>query len=881
MPNSEGAALPGRQHVEPEDLESVFQQQKNLEISRLRNDISRLREEKFHNTCETGRFIGCIAETVRTILASWVESNKAIGSIEEDWKPSISRDISNTFPFYMSPVMRNVRLFLTHAYISSNSKTFTFNCSEQLEDAFSAIKSVRKGETYQGSVRSLHMRLVWEAQSALQKAAIMSDGDIRSSVPLIMLFILGFPSLKVCRRRAPVTLKVEEALEVLFQYACTAEPVGGPQQLSLVFGYCMKKKQIFLMLYTAFAKFDWQMWKDALMGRMSAQKHWRSTRLFSKVEHLFEEAGSSHIWKGIQHISSQHLRLDYDLNYWEGWPPHMPQIAHFEMIKLSEFYHNQDTSYPTYEGLGPNLYTAYIGYLEAGLNKHFQDEQDCVTIFQRGEVSLREGKYEDALKLFGRCIADRGHKGALESALNFLLSKDSVVTKHEVMLRSKMEEWFKCLVCQGDENPTEEFEQVDLPFLAHCFSQLFEKTWTDDALQQKVLALFHTGKMEEPVRIDAIEAAESFIISEPTNSFNLHLHYYLAIAQQSHFEASKKFEHRYLSSKHWKSLAIEYAGQNAICLSSECSTFAISIAYLLEKGCFIGREEGRKESILSFFRMVDKWGAKRWENFFDRSFVKRANSLPSCEDNSEHSIYSNEAFGVGCRYKDAIEVYEAVAASNANDEYIKRRAYIKGRALNRWGVLYHIGAGEITMNQSAAAEKYEKAISFGSKEALCNMGVLKASNQVPCPDYSCFHACVEAQSSTGMNNLAVVYEFGMGISKNEFEAEKCYDLAIETDKNPIAMYNLMLLYIFGSPALRSQEKADCKLSELRSLGSQLAPLDFLAAQIERIASILENDSVHEVCQLWSDRFEEIDDSLGYVKIVCNIKHSGESTSADP
>ncbi len=123
-------------------------------------------------------------------------------------------------------------------------------------------------------------------------------------------------------------------------------------------------------------------------------------------------------------------------------------------------------------------------------------------------------------------------------------------------------------------------------------------------------------------------------------------------------------------------------------------------------------------------------------------------------------------------------------------------------------------------------------------------------------------------------HLAVVYEFGMEISKNESEAEKPYHLAVTTDKNPIAMYNLMLLYIFGSPAVGSQEKSSLQAFRVTQSGFSACTSILHRWEIERTTSLLKtDDSVHELSRRWSARrfrIEEIGESLVYVKIVCDI-----------
>ncbi len=121
----------------------------------------------------------------------------------------------------------------------------------------------------------------------------------------------------------------------------------------------------------------------------------------------------------------------------------MPQIAHFEIVKLSKSFRNRDGGCRTCEEIGPSLYSACYGYLEAGLNKHFQEEQDCITNFQSVEVSLREESMRTRWSCLVVALPTRAIRGRSSPHVRFLLSEDPVVTKHEVILCSKMEEWFK------------------------------------------------------------------------------------------------------------------------------------------------------------------------------------------------------------------------------------------------------------------------------------------------------------------------------------------------------------------------------------------------------------------------------------------------------
>lgn len=74
------------------------------------------------------------------------------------------------------------------------------------------------------------------------------------------------------------------------------EPVGAPQRLSLSLAVKTSSREMHLRISGEIdeeMRFEWQMWKDAFIGRMVGQSEWRDTRLGIENEELQSEAALS------------------------------------------------------------------------------------------------------------------------------------------------------------------------------------------------------------------------------------------------------------------------------------------------------------------------------------------------------------------------------------------------------------------------------------------------------------------------------------------------------------------------------------------------------------------------------------------------------------
>eukprot|EP00171_Calliarthron_tuberculosum_P003564 IDg3564t1 len=178
------------------------------------------------------------------------------------------------------------------------------------------------------------MRIMWEIQVFLQRRIPSTNlfsgyASAESTISedareLMMLFITGFPAIKISKVNTPLpadTGDIESQIaDVELWIDAEVETHSGTLlhrevQLSIS-NECDLQEEM---------RFDWQMWKDAFMGRMLGQREWRITRHGVEDEELQRDAAHS----GLNDPVIAVVDADYYFlgsHYWSGWPPCYPRM---------------------------------------------------------------------------------------------------------------------------------------------------------------------------------------------------------------------------------------------------------------------------------------------------------------------------------------------------------------------------------------------------------------------------------------------------------------------------------------------------------------------------------------------------------------------------
>eukprot|EP00171_Calliarthron_tuberculosum_P008916 IDg8916t1 len=108
--------------------------------------------------------------------------------------------------------------------------------------------------------------------------------------------------------------------------------VGAPQRLSLSLAIDTDSRKVQLRISKKFGsqdelRFDWQMWKDAFMGRMQGQKEWRITINSVENDELQSDAAYSDLNDLVAAIEGGDVSL-LGNHYGSGWSSCYPRMKH-------------------------------------------------------------------------------------------------------------------------------------------------------------------------------------------------------------------------------------------------------------------------------------------------------------------------------------------------------------------------------------------------------------------------------------------------------------------------------------------------------------------------------------------------------------------------
>lgn len=827
--------------------------QKGLEIYRLQNDLAMAHDMEQISPFHRAQFLGCVAESVRSLLAKWIIYRASNNSRHDHWTPWISDSKINMF------------------------------CSRQLCDA------VKKQSEFKGSIcveekRNIDMRILWEIQSFLhERVSDIIDSEEEVSLPgctlLIMMFISGFPAVNIQSIQDKIEITIDDAntnVKLTDHSVFQISAVEGPQDISIILKCDTSSGNSEILLsyadnYENTAQFKWQEWKDAVYGRILAQSDWRESKLFSKTEKFRKETFSCEITESVRTIYKKQLDLDYDVTIWTGWPPHLCQIAQFEIIESFEL--RKEECYQMILDDSQDI----VARLERAMDR-IRDSGKVIesgkSLYLEAVAFEQAGNKKQWEAYLLRCVAEYAHSDALDDAVSHIfgggaLKKSSLLTAiYEgigvyLKARTKQSKFLYSL--------------FQLEKVADYCDQIYllpSDSPENFALFLKGLAFFYSKEFHEGIDNRCIDAFESSLFYRSDCSF------YLAMSYYRLYQINRKIEYKQMATKYVKSY-------------KSAGTFKTSMAYLLEKGSFSSKNCERLKTLCDYFRAFIDGG--QLKDLFYFLFLKPGASgiiLPSSkrdeilivrEDSIEENspvcgIYQDTQRAVKM-YKIAVRMYKSMSLRDFTEE--QNPLNFGGDASNRLAMIYHRGpefsqdfysAMKTTFSMKEPLTKAEKlyleAIEMSNIDAYCNLGVLYMDYKRGAQDV--FRAveklenAIQKLNTTAMNNLAVLIENrSVGLTDNA-RVRQLYEKAIRVDRNAIAEYNLAVFLKFGDTAYRNVRRGNKLFDDiLRRNDINHLPVVLAQATKARETAIYETEWAEDLPII----MEEIGNNFGYVKLV--------------
>lgn len=590
-----------KMNIKPTE-EAIFEEQKLLTIQLLQGILAE--SHHFQDlTFPTSRFIGCIAETVRSLLGEWLVRTSRSGK-RCNWKPLISQI----------------------------AEPFTFLGSNQLIESLRNMKERQCNDKDNGEadcrVEGIYLRLLWECQYSLQCKSVRDmeeaeyNVELMSSMHIIMLFTLGFPAINiqqvknsrtVAKRDAADTAEVDEEVgecgndddESYVQFLI--EPVLAPEKLKLSLSCNIETKEckISLELHSnSTIEFNWQEWKDSIMGRIYGHSVWLDTR-GSKTPNWFRTgAGKSTISNPMLNIQQKYTQLEYGVLYWSGWPPFYTKIARFEVIHSAKLLPNRLYAEPNYylalsdselleallrleDGLkvvgqieAPHSRRVLMEHQKIAVENENQSEATTISIdtlnpderllFPEWTISLRTSDgleqhlnvqnsmerddIEDSSRLLFRLFKQKHKISYLKELVDHLLFPDNPVQRHVRQLVLDMKEILFSIYQEIQHGMDEESRKNATNYrrdLGNYALKIARETGDAEAHLLYCQTLFHEAtpesnqdrksKSTKEVPEAAICAFENLLaqLDKETND-HFHLHLYLAASFMYNFMVSKK-----------------------------------------------------------------------------------------------------------------------------------------------------------------------------------------------------------------------------------------------------------------------------------------------------------------------------------------------------
>ena len=830
--------------------------QKELEESRLRNDLATASDLSNVLPIHKTQFLGCVVESVRSFLGKWVHHNSRSASDESIWNPVIS------------------------------GEKIKFRASRQLTEELIKLRKMEKSAKNLSSneSRNVNMRILWEVQSFLHESIseMMEEGYksifLPRSLNLIMLFLLGFPSITIRKFRQDLHASNDNRqTEINFdELIYEIIPAYGPQNVSIIFKHCSDSEETnkcIIELFTANEddqpfRFDWQAWKDSVMGRLEAQTEWRERRMSSKTEKLRREILDAKIQNGLKSVNRETIETEYGLSYWSGWPPHLCQIALFEILESEEL-----RKFESYYKLCDNSEKVVMRLERAmdALRYDSRSPETGKTLYTSAKLLLQRGQKVQWQSLVLRCIADYGYADALDAAVSHIFSGGSM--DQEKLLSAI----HKGIAVSWRLSKTDNFNTypvLDLYKVAGYCDQL--SILISDSAQHSVyylkgIALFYAKEFEKGIDEGCLDAFESGIFYNSDCAFYLALCYYRKFHRNGHLE-----------DKHTAAKFIRSYKSNGV--------LKTSFGYLLEKGSFPNANCKRLRALNKY---VKNWvDSEALCELFCFLFLPTKESgiimVHSDENISKYVGSDSEEIELGDGmfkdfgratklYKTAIKMHKVAALGGYSEDRSERNA--GGDASNRLGMMYFRGPDISTtiynQNKMLDSEKerskkveklYLEAIEMSNINALCNIGIYHAERLDGARNgiraFENMERAVFAGHSTAMSNLAVMIEKEIGCTKDLAQVKELYEKAIRKERNPIAAYNFAILLKFGDHEYRNERRANKILQGILKR-SDLSSEKLLVTQAKNALKADPNISF----EVLETSVEEYEDCFAYIKLL--------------
>lgn len=830
--------------------------QRELEKSRLRNDLATSTDLRNVLSIHKTQFLGCVIESVRSFLGSWVLHTSRNTADDSIWMPAVLGEV------------------------------IEFKSSRQLEEELKKFQNTDHTAVNLSSneSRNLNMRILWEIQSFLHESIskiVETEGD-NSYLPrclnLIMLFILGFPSINVQKISNDVKLSSDNHETAINFDIMTYEiiPVSGPQDISIVFKFyndTTKNNNCTIELLTSNETdqpfiFEWQKWKDSAMGRLEAQTEWREGRMSSKNEKLRRDFLGALIQSNVRSVNRKTMGTEYDISYWSGWPPHLCQISLFEIQESEEL-----RKYESYEKLCDNSEKVVLRLERAmdALRYDRSSPETGISLYKYAKTLSRQGRKVQWQSVLLRCIADYGHAEALDDAVNHIFSGGSM---DEEKLMSAIHKGIAVSWKIRKSKNFSAYPPLELYKVAeYCdlLSILISDTAQYSVYYLKGIALFYAKDFEKGVDEGCLDAFESGIFYNSECAFYLGLCYYRKFHRNGHVE-----------DKHTAAKFIRSYKSNGV--------LKTSFGYLLEKGSFSGSNCKRLKALNNYVKnWVDSEGLNELFCFlFLPTRESGMKAVHSDENISKYIESSSEEIEIGDGlfkdfgratklYRTAIRMHKSATLVGYSENQSISNA--GGDASNRLGMMYFRGpdvSSEIYRDnkkldsENGLSEKAEKlyleAIEMSNIDALCNIGIYHSEREDGARNgiraYENMERAVLAGHTTAMSNLAVMIEKEIGCSKDLEKAKELYEKAIRKEQNPVAAFNLAILLKFGNTELRNEKRAD-KLLRGIMRRTDLSNGNVLMTQAKNALEITTSNSF----EVLETSVEEYEDCFAYVKLL--------------
>lgn len=320
------------QYEEEEEIIENFEsdgvrEQNSIFVKRiLARDFEARRNPNIHLEQSTS-FLGIAMESLRSSLARHAFEEK--GSEGCDWTPSV------------------------HLISGISDQLLCFEPSRALCSGIEAIQRQNRNICDYFERKNVQIRLVWEMQREIIKRIGKKTGP--ENPVAILACILSFSSLAF--RKIPIQENTSngnnsnEPSGAVQACLLCLHPVYAPQSFfvevrvsAFETGSLSNKYEISAYIRNKENEefFDWEMWRDAFIGRMIGAREWKEDHEMD----FFREYTTFHgISNGFKQIRFNQGRSENFMNVWMGWLPMQPQICEFELKKEDEELSENEMSY--------------------------------------------------------------------------------------------------------------------------------------------------------------------------------------------------------------------------------------------------------------------------------------------------------------------------------------------------------------------------------------------------------------------------------------------------------------------------------------------------------------------------------------------------------